>query len=270
MRKPDPFTVSAAPSAGLLIMNADDWGRDPLTTDRTLDCLQEGAVTSVSAMVFMMDSQRAAAIAREHGIEVGLHLNFTTALSGPACPPRLAERQQDIGRFLRRTRLSRVVFHPGLSRSFAYVVEAQLEEFRRLYGDPHRIDGHHHMHLSANVLCAGLLPRGTLVRRNFSFQIGERSAGNVLYRRFVDRILARRHRVVDFFFSLSPFQPASRLHRIFALARDFVVELETHPDSPEEYRFLTEGELFRHARAVRLGPPSAIADARLSSRQEVS
>ena len=48
---------------------ADDWGRDRETTERTLECFNQGAVSSVSAMVFMEDSERAAAIALERGIE---------------------------------------------------------------------------------------------------------------------------------------------------------------------------------------------------------
>src|SRR2546426_10477618 len=51
-----------APKAGLLIMNADDWGRDRQTTDRTFECVLRGTVSSVSAMVFMEDSERAATI----------------------------------------------------------------------------------------------------------------------------------------------------------------------------------------------------------------
>src|SRR5438034_3925448 len=100
-------------STGFLIVNADDWGRDRLTTDRTLECTQSGAVSSVSAMVFMEDSERAAAIARERTIEAGLHLNLTTSFSGSNCPARLVERQQKVARYLQRHRLSQVVFHPG-------------------------------------------------------------------------------------------------------------------------------------------------------------
>ncbi len=44
---------------GVLIVNADDWGRDRETTDHTLECVVGGAVSSVSAMVFMEDSTRA-------------------------------------------------------------------------------------------------------------------------------------------------------------------------------------------------------------------
>jgi predicted glycoside hydrolase/deacetylase ChbG (UPF0249 family) len=151
------------------------------------------------------------------------------------------------------------VFHPWLIRSFEYIVEAQIDEFRRLYGaDPERLDGHHHMHLCANVLFLGLLPPGTLVRRNFSFQPGEKSVLNRLYRRAVDSMLARRYRLVDFFFSLSPLEPLDRLQRIFSLARQFVVEVETHPIHPEEYRFLAGEEIFRLAGDVRIAAPSAL------------
>jgi hypothetical protein len=242
-----------------LIVNADDWGRDAVTTDRILECAVGGAVSSVSAMVFMEDSERAAAIVRERGIEAGLHLNFTTSFSASRCPARLVERQQELARYLLRHRLAQVVFQPGLIRSFEYVVAAQLDEFRRLYGvDPERLDGHHHMHLCANVLLQGLLPRRILVRKNFSFQSGEKGVCNRLYRRFVDEMLARRHRLADFFFSLVPLEPSSRLQRIFSLASQFVVEVEAHPVNPEEYRFLVGGEIFRVAGDVRLAPPAAV------------
>ena len=69
---------SNANHAGRLIVNADDWGRDQVTTDRTLDCFVCGALSSVSAMVFMEDSERAAAVALERGIDAGLHLNLST------------------------------------------------------------------------------------------------------------------------------------------------------------------------------------------------
>jgi predicted glycoside hydrolase/deacetylase ChbG (UPF0249 family) len=248
---------STRSSSGCLIVNADDWGRDRLTTDRALDCARTGAVSSVSAMVFMEDSERAAAIARDRRLEAGLHLNLTTPFSASGCPARLVQRQQEIARYLRRHRLSQLVFHPGLRPAFAEVVAAEMDEFQRLYGtEPERLDGHHHMHLCANVLLAGLLPRGTMVRRSFSFQVGEKSLGNIVYRRLVDLMLARRYRMVDFFFALAPLTPSSRLQRIFELARRFVVEVETHPVAPDEYRFLTRGELFSQLGDVPITPPS--------------
>lgn len=235
-------TMSEGRGPGRLIMNADDWGRDSNTTDLTLDCVLRGGVTSVSAMVFMEDSERAATISREQSIDAGLHLNLTTPFSAGNCPSRLKEYQEVIARYLLRHRLAQVMFHPGLTSAFRYVATAQLDEFNRLYGrPPFRLDGHHHMHLCANVLFQKLLPAKTMVRRNFSFESGEKSLWNRLYRRLVDRMLARRHRITDYFFSLPPLEPQSRVERIVSLSRDYVVEVETHPVSLNEYRFLTEG-----------------------------
>ncbi|MGH9342549.1 MAG: hypothetical protein ACRD19_02125, partial [Terriglobia bacterium] len=50
-----------------VIVNADDWGCDAFTTGRSLDCVLQGTVSSVSAMMFMEDSERAADLARSHG-----------------------------------------------------------------------------------------------------------------------------------------------------------------------------------------------------------
>jgi predicted glycoside hydrolase/deacetylase ChbG (UPF0249 family) len=258
----------AGPSAsGLLIVNADDWGRDRDTTDRILDCCLLGSVSSVSAMVFMEDSERAAAVARERGVEAGLHLNLTAPFTCSRVAAELAEHQQRLASHLLRHRLAQVVYHPGLVRSFEYVVAAQIDEFRRLYGGaPDRIDGHHHMHLCANVLIQKLLPAGTMVRRSFSFERNEKGLANRLYRRVVDRSLARRHLLTDYFFALPPLAPASRLQKIFALAREFAVELETHPVNPEEHRYLAGGEFFRHIADVRIARLSVV---RRQSREYV-
>jgi hypothetical protein len=237
---------TAAGSRSRLIVNADDWGRDCDNTDRTLECVSRGTVSSVSAMVFMEDSVRAASIARAEGIDAGLHLNFTTPFSARECPSKLRAFQGEIAKCLSGSRMAQVLFHPTLVNSFEYVVSWQLDEFCRVYGDsPNRLDGHHHMHLCSNVLFGKLLPAGTLVRRNFTFQPGEKAWFNRLYRRLVDQLLASRHRTVDFFYSLVPFDSPERLRRIFELAESFTIEVETHPVNLEEYRFLMGDDILR-------------------------
>jgi hypothetical protein len=224
---------------GTLIINADDWGRDRENTERIHHCLVQGTVSSVSAMVFMDDSERAGELARQENIDAGLHLNFTTPFAREKVPAQLSEQHQRVMRYLRRNRLAQVVYHPGLANSFKYVVASQLDEFQRIYGSaPRRLDGHHHMHLSANVMLGELLPSGTIARRNFSFGAGEKGLLNRLYRNALDNRLKRRHLLADYFYSLAPLEPRDRLDRIVALARQFVVEVETHPVKEVEYRFL--------------------------------
>jgi hypothetical protein len=242
----DPAATSGnSPSEGMLILNADDWGRDRETTARTLDCVRSGTVSSTSAMVFMEDAKRASSLAREWNVDAGLHLNLSEPFTAPDCPPALHEQHCRVVAYLRRHPLARIFFHPGLTGAFDYVVAAQLEEFQRLYGaGPRRIDGHHHLHLCANVQRQKLLPEGTIARRNFTFRRGEKSLLNRLYRKRVDGRLARRHQLVDCLFLLPPLQPASRLRNIFSEARRSVVEVETHPVNPDEYKLLTGGEIY--------------------------
>lgn len=235
-------------------MNADDWGRDRATTDHTLECVGRGSVTAVSAMVFMDDSDRSASIAAQCGLDAGLHLNFTEALSSKSCPLKIADRQQRLGGYLRQHPLARILYHPGLASDFEYVVAAQLDEFERLYGSrPQRIDGHHHLHLCTNVLMGDLLPSGTIVRRNFSFQPNEKSWLNRRYRAVVDSRLARKHQLVDYLFPLAPVETA-RLQRAVTLATDHVVEVETHPINPDEYAFLMGDGMHKFNLKTVVGP----------------
>lgn len=237
------------PATGLLIVNADDWGRDTRTTDRMLVCLLRQSVSSVSAMVFMEDTDRAAQLASEHRIDAGLHLNLSLAFSSSVCPLNLKEQQRKLIVYLTRHPLARVFYNPWLARTFEYVVKAQLEEFGRIFGRlPQRIDGHHHLHLCANVQKGKLLPEGTLVRRNFSFLPGEKNLLNRFYRKTVDKRLAGRHRIVDYLFPLAPLVPTGRLERIGMLAKKNVVEVETHPVNSDEYRFLTGDGVVQWAR----------------------
>ena len=230
--------------SGRLIINADDWGRTRQTTQCIEDCVIHGTVNAVSAMAFMEDSERAAAIARERGIDSGLHLNLTTGFSSTSCPTSIAESQRQIIRYLAGNRFAKYMYNPFLVRQFRYVVAAQIDEYRRLYGkEPARLDGHHHMHLSLNVLVDGLLPAGAMVRRNFSFSPGEKSFVNRSYRHLVDKKLSKRHRLTDYFFSLPPLEPRERIAKILSLANRSVVELETHPVNLAEYQFLLGQEL---------------------------
>jgi hypothetical protein len=256
-----PIVTEPGPEqkAGFLFINADDWGRNRETTDLTLECALRGTVHSVSAMVWMDDSDRAAPLARQHGLDAGLHLNLTLPFSAVDCPVPVAERQRRICDYLRRSKLSRIVYNPFLRNAFEYVVTAQIEEFTRLYGQaPRRIDGHHHMHLCSNVLLAELLPPGIVVRRNFSFASGQKNFVNRWYRKIVDQKLARRHHLTDYFYTLPPMDVPGRLQQIVSLARDFSVELETHPVNREEHEFLMGEEIARLLADVKTASPLSL------------
>jgi len=237
----------------MLIINADDWGRSRTETDAALQCYEKGRITSASAMVFMEDSERAADIAKENQVDVGLHLNFSERFSGSFIDATLEDYHRKTVRFLKGTKYSQLVYNPFLQKAFAYSYEAQTGEFGRLFGkSPSHIDGHHHMHLCANLLFSKLIPVGTPMRRNFSFWPGEKSAFNRAYRRLVDAWLVRRYRLADYFFDLTQSINDKKLDRVAALARSSNVELMTHPVVASEASYLMRDDFTTLLRGVEI------------------
>jgi chitin disaccharide deacetylase len=223
----------------MLIINADDFGRNRCATDRILECYRRGTVTATSFMVFMEDSERAAGLAKQTGIDTGLHLNFTEPFTQSPLASPLKEQHERIVRYLRAKRYHWLLYHPALRGAFASVFRAQWEEYARLFGArPSHIDGHHHMHLCANMLVAGLIPPGLKARRHFTYAPGQKSRWNRWVRAGVDYWLRKRHVTPDYLFSLPETLEAGRLEVSLALAKSSVVELETHPEMEADYRWL--------------------------------
>ena len=223
----------------MLTVNADDLGRCTIATDRIMACFAANRISAASAMVFMEDSERAAALAKASGLDVGLHINFTENFTGPDIPQQLRHEHERIRKFLRRSKYALLLYNPFLRRAFRGVFQAQATEFQRLYGRPAlRIDGHQHMHLCTNILLEGILPAGTKVRRNFSFSPGEKSFINRYYRNIADHRLRQRHQLTDYFFALSQHLEPSRFRRVILAAKTARVELMAHPQEDDEYTFL--------------------------------
>jgi predicted glycoside hydrolase/deacetylase ChbG (UPF0249 family) len=223
----------------MLVINADDFGRNRLATDRILVCHAKKRITSTSAMVYMEDSKRAATLAKASQVDVGLHINFTERFTGPSVPWPLRRDHERIRRFLRLNKYALLIYNPFLRNAFRAVFEAQLEEFACLYGRPvSRFDGHQHMHLCSNMILDRTLPAGARVRRSFSFDAGEKGFLNRFYRAAIDRRLATRHHITDFFFALSQHLPISRLQPVVELAKTSDVELMTHPEVNLEFETL--------------------------------
>jgi predicted glycoside hydrolase/deacetylase ChbG (UPF0249 family) len=232
----------------MIIINADDLGRSTAETDATAELVKRGRLTSVSAMVFMKDSERAAEVAGDMTADVGLHLNFCESWSSPNVPKGLAAEHEALVAFFNRGRYARLVYNPLLRRAFQTVYAAQVEEFERLYGRaPSHTDGHRHLHLCPNMLIDCPIPYGSRVRRNFTFDPYEKGSLNRLYRRIVDAHLGRRYELTDYFFSLAQCLNgrSTPLSRVADLSKSSIVEIMVHPKNPMEFNYLI-GDKFPH------------------------
>jgi len=238
----------------MLIVNADDYGRSPRETDVTLRFFNDARISSTTAMVFMSDSQRAAELAHDSAIDIGLHLNLSQPFSGKTSSGKLQEYHQRVVRFITSSKYSRCFYNPLLRKEFQYVYQAQFDEFVRLFErPPSHIDGHHHTHLCTNMLVDEIIPADLRVRRSFCFRAGEKGAVNRFYRGIVDRALVRKHKVTDFFFSLQQCLNDGKLGTVFDLAKTSTVELMTHPAEPKELEYLASDAYFTSLRDLQMG-----------------
>lgn len=223
----------------MLIINADDWGRSRKETDAALQCFRHGAITRVSAMVFMEDSEWAADVAKSCGVDVGLHVNLTDAFVTGVPSSAVVDAHGRVSRFLKSSKYAQLLYHPLLREAFHHTYQAQVAEFLRLYGKaPSHVDGHQHMHLCANMLADAIIPFGQKVRRNFSFKSREKGWLNRTFRRFSDWWLSRNYVLTDYFFALSQHLSIAALERVISLSKTSNVELMTHPAQRDEQTFL--------------------------------
>ena len=238
----------------MLIITADDYGKNSRATDEISRCFEKRRITSASAMVFMEDSKRAASLAGETGLEVGLHLNFTLPFNQDGVGRDLNAHQNRLVSYLAKRKLAQAFFNTILSGSFHAVCKAQQDEFVRLYGrEPDFYNGHHHMHLCSNVLGGHFIPRSAKVRGTFTFDRGEKNPFNLLYRRMLKRYVLGRFVSTDSFFSVAPVQNQDRVRQIIDLAVRENVELEVHPENSEETEFLLSDEFGDMLSSVPLG-----------------
>ena len=230
----------------MVIITADDYGKTRHATANILKCFSSKRITSASAMVFMEDSERAAELALKNSLEVGLHLNFTEPFSTCNITPKLLKHQNRVVSYLTKHKFAQIIYNPFLADSFNFLFLAQKEEFVHLYGKPPGfINGHHHMHLCANMLASNIIPKGTRLRRTFTFDPGEKNYFNLMYRHLLHIWISRRFISTDSFYSIVPVQNNERLQNIINRAGKETIEVEVHPENSEEIEFLLSDQFKR-------------------------
>jgi hypothetical protein len=219
----------------VLIVNADDMGASPSTTDPVIACFETGAITSTSAMVWMPDSARAATAARERGLPVGLHLNLTLPFAADPVPADVRRRQLALTRSF-GPESGRGGPGPPAAALIAAAIADQLGRFREQFGEPTHVDGHHHVHVHPAVL--PMLPRDLPIRPPLSPDSGRPLGQRWLIRRFRGPVAClafeRLHPALGGA-GLTPLADADRR----------TIEVMVHPGRPEELDALRSDD-WRH------------------------
>lgn len=248
--------------AGLLIVNADDWGGFQAGTDAIEACFADGAISSATAMVHMADSRRAAELARERRRPIGLHLNFTESFDAADVPAPVRERQRRLIAHFAHLRRRRWLLSADLRahRLIADCIRDQLEAFRGHYGaEPTHIDSHHHVHVCPDVFLSSALERGLCVRQTLSPPPAARQwrlpwslKHGLLARRFVTTTRFWRAAETSGGVGSVPIEVA------VSYARENSVEVMVHPSFPDESRILRSDVWLECLESAPLGSYAAL------------
>lgn len=248
--------------SGLLIVNADDWGGSEETTGAILDTFEAERVTSTSALVYMADSDRAASVARERELPVGLHLNLTQPFDDGDTPRtvrdrqlRLTERFAGAGHDNRpgTAALRRWLYDPVVRSAVERGLADQLERFEVLYGGPPtHFDGHNYVDICPNVFLSRAIPRGSAMRGSLgAYPLVRTTMGRLRGAR--QGIRGLRLRCPDHVLHVADLQLGARPDPRLRLARDASVEVISHPDDDRERSALMSPAWKRVLSEYRLG-----------------
>jgi chitin disaccharide deacetylase len=232
----------------VLIVNADDFGASPSTSDPVIHLFEQGVISSASAMVRMRDSLRAASLARERAMPTGLHLNLTLPFDEVSAPAEARERQIRLTEVLGSESWRDERGETPPRRLLADVISDQLECFRASFGEPSHLDGHHHIHIHPAVL--EHLPRDVPIRPILSAP--SRAEPRPSRR---ERLLRRQFRSPDLCFAFEHVHPSLGGDGLAALesARQRTLEVMTHPQRKPEQEALMSAEWRTALSALTLG-----------------
>lgn len=133
-----------------VVLHADDFGGSADTVRATIECFEQGALTSASIMPGMPATDEAVTYARAHPeLDVGVHLTFVgegdeRPLSAREHIPGLVDAE---GRFLpTRTVRLRALAHRLPVDQIERELAAQIEAVRDAGVDVSHVDSHRHLH----------------------------------------------------------------------------------------------------------------------------
>jgi predicted glycoside hydrolase/deacetylase ChbG (UPF0249 family) len=223
----------------MLIVNADDFGASRSASDPVLELFDQHLVSSASAMVRMPDSTRAASLAREREMAVGLHLNLTLPFADTAVPALVGERQRRLTEMLGRESWREGAAENPDAQLLADVIADQLECFRESFGEPTHLDGHHHVHVHPAVL--DQLPSELPIRPVLSVPARVEAGAGSSSR---ERALRRRFLCPDLCFAFEHVHPALGGDGLEVLdhARRGSLEIMVHPQREGERNALFSAE----------------------------
>jgi predicted glycoside hydrolase/deacetylase ChbG (UPF0249 family) len=250
------MSVHSQRRSRLIIITADDFGRDAACTAAIADSFADGSITATSIMANASHFDLACTLARSCGLmgKIGVHLCLD---EGPALSPEMLRYADSNGQLCMRRSLK--PFGPQLSHAVETELAAQIERVIAAGIRPTHLDSHRHIHTA--------FPIGRLVvklARHYGIPY-VRPARNLagggtpaarVYKWIFNRYLASRVKTADYFGDIVNFYHCGNESRPQAGLIECMIHLDESPRGLDGRRllknegfkcFLEDFELIGHA-----------------------
>ncbi len=228
-----------------LILNADDFGYSPETTRATIECFEQGGLTSATIMANMPATVAAIEFARRHPeFSFGVHLTYgSNGIERPLCRPgQIPSLIADDDVFhhsghVRRRALMRRIPVDEIERETA----AQIALVRDSGVGVSHVDSHGHLHKFApfRAALARVLPRFGIQRvRNVQDTYVKRPLGSPTFwlGGFWRSHLMRQFRTTTHFFMPASTADTDWIQPLLGREWDGTMEVGVHPGYAEDWR----------------------------------
>jgi len=228
-----------------IVLNADDFGYDADTVRATIDCFEQGALTSATIMANMPETARAIEYAKAHPqFSFGTHLTFVSTgterpISDPSTVPALCDEQ---GRFLGFYEIRRRAMKDAIpAEQIERETTAQIARVRDEGVPIAHVDSHQHVHKFTPFLSVleRVLPRFGINRvrtvqdtylrpkpTSLTYWFGWR-----WHRRIASHFTTTRH-----FFMATCLADMQRMDQLVPKLKGESIEVGVHPGYAETWR----------------------------------
>lgn len=135
-----------------LIVNADDYGYSKPRDDGIIHCYKKAGISSASLMVNGVSAESGVALAKQHGLPIGLHVNISEG--SPIGQSGYKTLINDEGFFLGMFEFQNALREGKIDlKEVETEIRCQIDRYKKLVGTvPIHVDGHQHCHIKPGIL----------------------------------------------------------------------------------------------------------------------
>ncbi len=248
-----------------VILHADDFGFNKDTLEATIDCFNQGALTSCSVMVNCEASEEAFAYARQHPeISYGVHLTYVDGLKPVLSASQIPSLVDENGLFLVSNTVRKLAMMLKLpQKEIIAESQAQIDKMEKAGVKVSHLDSHGHLHKFLSILYSmkylkvgGKPIRKVRAVQNIFVEQPSKKSPVFWLNKYFQWYLKHHFKNPQYFYmsanNMDTGWADTVLSKMNLLPQNAVIEIGVHPGHQEEWRQHEYDDIMEFARKIKL------------------